>query len=232
MDADQRHALEELARCSNNPYRVVQHAKVLLMAADGVANSEIAERLDVSRNTVLAWRARFDTQGVKDFGKVRPGRGRKFSIPDEVIADIVWRTLHTVPEGQTHWSTRTMAKASGVSRDTVHKIWSARGIKPHLTKTFKVSNDPRFEEKLTDVVGLYLHPPDKAVVLCADEKSQIQALDRTQASLPMKRGRAGTMTHDYNATGPPRCSPPWTSSPAWSWARACHATATTSSWPS
>jgi transposase len=171
------------------------------MAADGISNTEISERLEVSRNTVLGWRARFETQGLHEFGKVRPGRGRKTSIPDEVVADIVDRTLHTTPPGETHWSTRSMAKASGVSSYTVQKIWSSRGIKPHRVETFKLSNDKQFEEKLTDVVGLYLNPPDKAVVLCVDEKSQIQALDRTQASLPMKKGRGGTMTHDYKRHG-------------------------------
>ena len=197
----QRETLERVARCRSKPHRAVQQAEALLLAADGVANAEIAARLGVSRNTVLGWRSRFETQGLKDFGKVRAGRGRKPTIPDEVIADIVWRTLHTTPEGETHWSTRSMAKVVGVSHVTVHEVWAARGIKPHLVRTFKVSNDARFEEKLTDVVGLYLNPPDKAVVLCVDEKSQIQALDRTQASLPMKRGRAGTMTHDYKRHG-------------------------------
>lgn len=197
----QRETLERVVSCRSKPHREVQQARALLMAADGLANTEIAERLEVTRNTVLGWRTRFDSQGLKDFGKVRPGRGRKHSIPDEVVADIVHRTLHTTPEGETHWSTRSMARVSGVSHDTVQKIWSARGIKPHLVKTFKVSNDRHFEDKLTDVVGLYLNPPDQAVVLCVDEKSQIQALDRTQASLPMKKGRAGTMTHDYKRNG-------------------------------
>ena len=201
MAAWHRETLERVVRCPSKPHGVVRQARGLLMAADGVSNTEISEQLEVSRNTVLGWRARFETQGLKDFGKVRAGRGRKPSIPDEVIADIVERTLHTTPPGETHWSTRSMAKASGVSSYTVQKIWSSRGIKPHLVDTFKLSNDPQFEEKLTDVVGLYLNPPDKAVVLCVDEKSQIQALDRTQASLPMKKGRAGTMTHDYRRHG-------------------------------
>jgi len=132
---------------------------------------------------------------------VRPGRGRKPSISAEQVAQIVRATLEDTPPGQTHWSCRTMAAAQGVSPATVQRIWSARGLKPHLVKTFKLSNDKRFEDKLVDVVGLYLNPPEQAVVLCMDEKSQIQALDRTQASLAIKRGRAGTMTHDYKRNG-------------------------------
>jgi len=132
---------------------------------------------------------------------VRAGRGRKPSISDEKVAEIVRATLHDKPAGETHWSCRSMARAQGVSPATVQRIWSARGLKPHLVKTFKLSNDKRFEDKLVDVVGLYLNPPEQAVVLCMDEKSQIQALDRTQASLPIKKGRAGTMTHDYKRNG-------------------------------
>ncbi|MGH9071328.1 MAG: IS630 family transposase, partial [Acidimicrobiales bacterium] len=134
-------------------------------------------------------------------GLVASGRGRKPSIPADKIDAIVEATLHSKPAGETHWSCRTMAEAQGVSPATVQRIWSARGLKPHLVKTFKLSNDSRFEDKLIDVVGLYLNPPDKAVVLCMDEKSQIQALDRTQATLPLKKGRAGTMTHDYKRNG-------------------------------
>jgi transposase len=132
---------------------------------------------------------------------VRAGRGRKPSIPSEKVAEIVRRTKEETPAGETHWSCRSMAKVAGVSPATVQRIWSARGLKPHLVKTFKLSNDPRFEEKLVDVVGLYLDPPEKAIVLCMDEKSSVQALDRTQPSLPMVRGRGGTMTHDYKRHG-------------------------------
>ena len=132
---------------------------------------------------------------------MKSGRGRKPTIPDEKVSAIVEATLHDKPAGETHWSCRSMAKAQGVSPATVQRVWAARGLKPHLVKTFKLSNDKRFEEKLVDVVGLYLDPPDQAVVLCMDEKSQIQALDRTQPGLPMKRGRAGTMTHDYKRNG-------------------------------
>jgi transposase len=138
---------------------------------------------------------------LTNWGKVKPGRGRKATITDEKVAEIVELTTKTTPKGHTHWSTRTMAKRAGVSKDTVQRIWSELGIQPHRVDTFKVSTDPDFTDKLVDVVGLYLNPPEQAVVLCMDEKSQIQALDRTQASLPLKPGRAGTMTHDYRRNG-------------------------------
>jgi transposase len=179
----------------------VQRARALLLAADGVANTQIAATVGVSPASVKAWRGRFAEDGLTAFGGVRPGRGRKPSIPSEKVEAIVAATLHEKPPGETHWSCRSMAKAQGVSPATVQRIWAARGLKPHRVKTFKLSNDKRFEEKLVDVVGLYLNPPEKAIVLSMDEKSQIQALDRTQASLPMKKGRAGTMTHDYKRHG-------------------------------
>jgi transposase len=197
----QRDVLESLVRSRTGEHRLVQRAKVLLLAADGVSNVEIAETCVVSRPTVLAWRAQFDTDGLTRFGQVAKGRGRKASIPEEKIAEIVDLTLHHKPDGETHWSCRSMAKRVGVSPATVQRVWSARGLKPHLVETFKISTDRRFEDKLVDVVGLYLNPPDKAVVFCMDEKSQIQALDRTQPSLPLKPGRAGTMTHDYKRHG-------------------------------
>lgn len=171
------------------------------MAAEGLANMTIADRLNVSRSTVLEWRAHFVEDGVEGVGKVRKGRGRKPSIPQEKIESIVHDTQHTTPKNATHWSVRTMAVHSGVSKSEVHQIWKARGLKPHLVRTFKLSNDKNFEKKLIDVVGLYLNPPQNAVVLSVDEKSQIQALNRTQPSLPMKTGRAGTMTHDYKRNG-------------------------------
>jgi transposase len=179
------------------PHRDVRRARALLMAADGFANTRIAGEVQVSPATVAAWRERFSEDGLKNFSAVRSGRGRRASIPAAKVEEIVRLTLHETPPGETHWSCRTMAARAGVSSSTVQRIWSARGIKPHRVETFKLSTDPRFEEKLVDVVGLYLNPPEKAVVLCMDEKSQIQALDRTQPALPMKPGRAGTMTHDY-----------------------------------
>ena len=201
MSDGQREILESLAKSLTAPYRDVTRAKALLLAAEGVANTAIAGRLQVSPSSVVAWRDRFAEEGLAKIGRVRPGRGRKSQIPAEKIEEIVRLTQETKPKGETHWSCRSMADVVGVSPATVQRVWSARGLKPHLVKTFKLSNDKRFEEKLVDVVGLYLNPPEKAVVLCMDEKSQIQALDRTQPSLPMKKGRAGTMTHDYKRNG-------------------------------
>jgi transposase len=197
----QREVLGRLSVSQTARHREVLRAKVLLLAADGVANDQIAARVGVTPVTVRAWRASFSADGLSRFGKVARGRGRKATIPQEVIEEIVDLTQNSTPDGETHWSTRTMAKRVGVSKDTVQRVWSARGLKPHLVKTFKLSNDPRFEEKLIDVVGLYLNPPDQAIVLCMDEKSSVQALDRTQASLPMVTGRASTMTHDYKRHG-------------------------------
>ena len=190
-----------LARSTTAAYREVRRAQALLMAADGLPNVQIAAAVAVTPVTVRAWRARFAEEGLARFAEVREGRGRKPSIPAETVNEIVRVTLHEAPPGATHWSTRAMAARVGVSRDTVHRVWRARGLQPHRVETFKLSTDPRFEEKLVDVVGLYLNPPEKAVVLCLDEKSQVQALDRTQPSLPMKKGRAGTMTHDYKRNG-------------------------------
>jgi transposase len=197
----QRAALEVLAGSSGAPHQQVRRAQVLLLAAAGEANTRIAERVGVTAVTVRCWRARFAQAGLAELGVIRPGRGRKPSIPAEKVQAIVAATLHEKPPGETHWSCRSMAKAQGVSPATVQRIWSARNIQPHRVQTFKLSNDKRFEEKLVDVVGLYLNPPEKAIVLSMDEKSEIQALDGTQASLPMKKGRAGTMTHDYKRHG-------------------------------
>ena len=174
---------------------------MLLDAADGAANVAIARRHEVTAVTVRAWRKAFEADGLTGWGRVAKGRGKKPVISDEKVAEIVELTTKSRPKGQTHWSCRTMAERAGVSKDTVQRIWNELGLQPHRVDTFKVSNDPAFTEKLIDVVGLYLDPPEKAMVLCMDEKSQIQALDRTQASLPLKPGRAGTMTHDYKRNG-------------------------------
>ncbi len=201
MTDGQREILEDLASSRTAPHREVVRAKALLLAGQGVATTAIASRLGVSAASVTSWRTRFGTDGLAKFGRVREGRGRKPSISAEQVEAIVHATLHDKPPGETHWSCRSMAKAQGVSKATVQRIWKARGLQPHRVETFKLSNDKRFEDKLVDVVGLYLNPPEKAVVLCMDEKSQIQALDRTQPSLPMKKGRPGTMTHDYKRNG-------------------------------
>ena len=197
----ERAELESLAQAHSTPRQWALRAKIVLLAADGVSNSEIARRLEASRPTVLEWRRRFESERLDGLTWVRPGRGRKPSISTEKVRRIVHATQHTTPPNATHWSCRTMARAQGVSAATVQRIWNAHGLQPHRTKTFKVSRDPLFVEKLTDVVGLYLNPPDKALVLCVDEKSQIQALQRTQPGLPLKKGRLGTMTHDYKRHG-------------------------------
>jgi transcriptional regulator with XRE-family HTH domain len=201
MTDDQRAELERLATSPAQAHRVVVRARALLLAADGVSTTAVATECDTTVATIRSWRRAFEERGLEKFGEVAPGRGRKATISQEKVEEIVNATRFTKPEGKTHWSTRDMAKAQGVSRATVQRIWSARGLKPHLVKTFKLSNDKHFEDKLVDVVGLYLNPPEGAVVLSVDEKSQCQALDRTQPSLPMIPGRAGTMTHDYKRNG-------------------------------
>jgi transposase len=201
MSDGQREALQMLARSRTAPHRQVQRAEALLLAGEGIANTQIAQRVGVKAATARAWRTRFAEEGLAKLGSVRAGRGRKSSIPQDKIDEIVELTRNSKPAGHTHWSCRTMAKRVGVSPATVQRVWAARGLKPHVVKTFKLSNDPRFEEKLIDVVGLYLAPPDNAIVLCLDEKSSVQALDRTQPSLPMTKGRAATMTHDYKRNG-------------------------------
>lgn len=201
MSDSQRETLEVLARSRTAPHREVQRSRALLLAAEGAANIAIAVSVGATAKTVRAWRERFEEEGLTKFARVKDGRGRKATIPQSKIEEIVELTLHATPEGETHWSCRSMAAATGVSSSQVQRIWSARGLKPHLVDTFKLSNDPQFETKLVDVVGLYLNPPEQAIVLCMDEKSSIQALDRTQPSLPMKKGRAGTLTHDYKRHG-------------------------------
>jgi transposase-like protein len=171
---EQRSVLERLIRSHTAPHRDVQRAMVVVMASDGFANTRIATVVGVAPMTVKAWRDRFSEDGLKDFSSVRPGRGRKPSIPAAKVEEIVRLTLHETPVGETHWSCRSMAARAGVSPATVQRIWSARGLAPHRVETFKLSNDPRFEEKLVDVVGLYLNPPENAIVLCMDEETQTQ----------------------------------------------------------
>ncbi|EQD52654.1 ISRSO5-transposase protein, partial [mine drainage metagenome] len=167
--------LQSISKSQTSPHRLVTRSKVLLLASRGVANTTIAKDLKVGISTVRAYRNRFELEGLNDFGKVQKGRGRKVTISDGKVQEIIKLTQESTPDGQTHWSCRTMAEKVGVSKDTIQRIWSFRGLKPHQVKSFKLSNDPKFEEKLVDVVGLYLNPPDNAVVLCMDEKSSIQA---------------------------------------------------------
>ena len=191
-----------MARSTSLPHRTVVQAKALLMAGNAIANEEIARRCEVDSDTVRRWRARFLDSGPAGVGVIAKGRGRKSSLPPGMVAEVLRLTQHERPgDGSTQWSTRTMAARVGIGKDAVARIWADHGLKPWKTDTFKISNDPLFEQKLVDVVGLYLRPPARAVVFSYDEKTQCQALDRTQPSLPMKRGRAGTMTHDYKRNG-------------------------------
>ena len=202
MSDEQCAALESMARSSSLPHRQVVQAKALLLAGDGVATNEVARRCGTTDTSVRAWRRRFVEQGVEGVGRIAPGRGRRSWLPEGTVAAVVDDTLQNKPDdGSTHWTTRLMAKRHGVGKDTVARVWRDHGLKPWKVDTFKISNDPNFEEKLVDVVGLYVNPPEKAVVFSFDEKTQVQALDRTQPSLPMKRGRGESMTHDYKRMG-------------------------------
>lgn len=201
LSDDERSTLRTWANARSLPLRLVQRARIVQMAAGGVTNQDIAHKLDISRPTVQLWRSRFLALRLPGLKKDAPRPGRIPKIPQAKIKEVIEATITTTPPHATHWSTRTMAKAQGISEATIRRIWKKHNLKPHLTKTFKLSNDKHFVEKLHDVVGLYLNPPDKSLVLCVDEKSQIQALDRTQPSLPLKKGRCGTMTHDYKRNG-------------------------------
>ena len=201
LSDQERITLQTWARARSEAQRVVERAQIILLAADGIQNQEIAQRLRVSRPTVQLWRERFLALRTEGLQKDAPRPGRIPAIADEKVAAIVEATLHSQPPLATHWSTRLMAQAQGVSEATVRRIWKRHSLKPHRLSTFKVSRDPQFVQKLIDVVGLYLNPPDKALIFCVDEKSQIQALDRTQPGLPLKPGRCGTMTHDYKRHG-------------------------------
>jgi transposase len=198
---EQRTTLARWSRGRSTPARLVQRAKIVLMAAEGKQDKDIAAGLKTSRETVSRWRRRFVQMGTAGLEKDAPRSGRKPTVREAVAHLIIERTTKTRPQNATHWSTRTLAKELGISHLMVHRVWRANGLKPHLARTFKVSNDPHFAEKIQDVVGLYLNPPEHALVFSVDEKSQIQALDRTQPSLPMIPGRCGTMTHDYKRNG-------------------------------
>ena len=197
----ERAELEKLSRGRSVSVRLAERAAIVLHAADGKRNDEIGRLLGMSRQKAGRWRARYAEHGLAGIEKdvARPGRFPKVSAADQ--ATIVDKTLHETPPGATHWSRRSMARATGLSPATIGRIWKAYGLKPHLALTFKISNDKQFTEKLEAIVGLYLSPPEHALVLSGDEKSQIQALDRTQPGLPMKKGRGATMTHDYKRNG-------------------------------
>jgi transposase len=197
----ERKVLSAWSRSRRLPHRQVQRANIVLMAAAGLRNQDIALRLHVSRPTVQLWRERFLDLRLKGLEKDAPRPGRKPKLELAKINNVVEATLTSTPIDATHWSIRSMARTQKLSPSAVHRIWRRHGLKPHLVQTFKMSRDKALRQKLEDVVGLYLNPPDKALVLCVDEKTQIQALDRTQPGLPLKRGRCGTMTHDYKRNG-------------------------------
>ena len=201
LSPEQRTVLESQARSRSLPLRVVERARIVLLAAAGRQDKDIAVRLFMTPKKVSRWRKRFLALGVAGLLKDAPRPGRKPTISARLTQGVVTMTTRQQPSNATHWSTRTMAAAVGISEASVRRIWRAHGLKPHRVETFKISNDPAFAEKLEDIVGLYLNPPEHALVLCVDEKSQIQALDRTQPGLPLKRGRGATMTHDYKRNG-------------------------------
>lgn len=201
LSSEDRGKLERWAAAMGTPQQVALRCGIVLSAAEGVAEAANAAAHGVNRKTVRLWRERFTHLGPSGLWEIAPGRGRKATYDVTRIKELVDATLQTKPEGSTHWSCRTMAAAQGIGKSTVNTVWRSHNLKPHRSETFKLSRDPRFLEKLTDVVGLYLNPPQKAIVLCVDEKSQIQALNRTQPGLPMKKGRCGTMTHDYQRKG-------------------------------
>ena len=195
--SDQEHEqLTSIVRSRSLPHGLVTRAQIVLMAAEGVTSNEIAKKVGLSAQSVCKWRQRYLQQRISGLhDELRPGRPR--SVSDEQVATLIRKTLNTKPKDGTHWTIRSMAKETELSRPTVHRVWKAFGLQPHRQRHFKLSTDPFFVEKLRDIVGLYLNPPDKAMVLCVDEKSQVQALDRTQPLLPMGLGYVEGVTHDY-----------------------------------
>jgi len=201
LTSEEQATIDRWAKGKSIPLRLVQRAQIIQLAARGVFNHDIAERLDISRPTVQLWRERFLSLRLIGLQKDAPRPGRFPKISHKKVTAIVNATLHTIPPNATHWSTRSMAKKQGVSEASVRRIWRQYNLKPHLVKNFKLSHDKKFLEKLYDIVGLYLNPPDKALVLCVDEKSQIQALERTQPLLPLRPGIPSRQTHDYMRHG-------------------------------
>src|SRR5438128_10572016 len=201
LDAHDQQQIQQWLAAQGTPQPVALRGRIVLAAGEGQSDSAIAERFEVNRKTVSLWRRRFAQQGAGSLWEIAPGRGRKPVYGADQIKALVDATLPTKRKRMTQSSCRLMAKHQGVSKSTVNTVWRSHNLKPHRVKTFKLSRDPRFLEKLTDVVGLYLNPPQQAIILCVDERSQIQALDRTQPGLPLKKGRCGTMTHDYKRNG-------------------------------
>ena len=201
LSSEARGTLQHLVRRRTTPVRVVERCRIVLLAADGFQDKQIAERMSVAPRMASRWRNRFLAQGLTGLVKDAPRPGRTPTITAVKVAEVVSKTTRSTPYNATQWSRSTMAREAGISESSVGRIWRAHGLKPHRVESFKISNDPAFAEKLEDIVGLYLNPPEHALVLCADEKSQIQALDRTQPGLPLKRGRGATMTHDYKRNG-------------------------------
>jgi transposase len=201
LSSEARLELEKLSRRRTTPVRVAQRSRIILLAAAGMQNKQIAEQLGVAPRMAALWRSRFLQLGVSGLMKDAPRPGRTPAIQSDIIAEVIARTTQSSPDEATHWSRSRMAREMGISDSSVGRIWHAHGLKPHRVESFKVSNDPNFAEKLDAIVGLYLNPPEHALVLSVDEKSQIQALDRTQPGLPMKKGRGATMTHDYKRNG-------------------------------
>jgi transposase len=201
LDIRQQRSLEQWARSRSLPARQIERARVVLLAAEGKTDLEISATLGISNQKAARWRKRFLRVGLSGLERDAPRPGRKPAIPATVKEELIRKTTQSKPANATHWSTRTMAAETGVSEATVRRVWRAHGLKPHLLTGFKVSKDKRFIEKLEAIVGLYLNPPEHAIVMCVDEKSQIQALDRTQPGLPLKPGRGATMTHDYKRNG-------------------------------
>jgi transposase len=201
LSEDQKAQLQQIVRTRCASVRTVERVRIILLADEGQQDIDIAKELGVTRQKAARWRNRFLDCGIDALYQDAPRSGRKKQCSRQKITMIVQKTLKETPSNATHWSTRSMAKATGISAASVRRIWKAHGLKPHLIRTFKLSNDKAFEEKLEDIVGLYMNPPEHALVISCDEKSQIQALDRTQPGLPLKKGRAGTMTHDYVRNG-------------------------------
>jgi len=201
LESKERELLQRLSRSRSSSVRLVERSKIVLLAAEGRTNGEIAEALGITRQKVGRWRDRYHQFGLAGIEKDAPRPGRKKKIPARTVSKVVRLTTQEKPDNATHWSRRLMAERMNISESTVGRIWRAHGLKPHRVTGFKLSNDKQFEEKLDDVVGLYLAPPENAIVFSCDEKSQMQALDRTQPGLPLKRGRNATMTHDYKRNG-------------------------------